>query len=174
MKLSITEEFLCDLYNILEKADDIADFLLNHRAIKFMPGPKNPIFEKYRHDKNRKNFRKLLHYAKKRGYIKIKNLKGNIAIMLTKNGLDKVLKASCKIDQGVERKDGKWIMLIFDIPVRHKKARSLMSSVLKNLRYQLLQQSVWVTPYDIYEKTEKLLRLYALDKYVKIFLIEKV
>lgn len=38
----------------------------------------------------------------------------------------------------------------------------------------MFQQSVWITSYDVSEKTEKLMQLYSLDKYVKIFLIEKI
>ena len=63
-------------------------------------------------------------------------------------------------------------MVIFDIPQTHKKARNLLRSVLKNLGYKMFQQSVWVTPYDVSEKTETLLQHYSLDKYVKIFLTE--
>ena len=73
-----------------------------------------------------------------------------------------------------KRKDGKWIMLTFDIPEKHTKARSLLRSVLYNLGYKMFQQSIWITPYDVSEKTEKLLQLYSLDQYVRIFLIEEL
>ena len=65
-------------------------------------------------------------------------------------------------------------MLIFDIPTKHKKARILLRSILYNLGYKLFQKSVWITPYDVSEKTEKLLQLHSLDGYVKIFLIEEI
>ena len=42
------------------------------------------------------------------------------------------------------------------------------------LEYKMFQQSVWISPFDISDKTEKLLQMYALDKYVKIFLIEEL
>jgi hypothetical protein len=38
----------------------------------------------------------------------------------------------------------------------------------------MLQQSVWVCPYDVLEETEAILRKYSLDEYVKLFLIEEV
>ena len=65
-------------------------------------------------------------------------------------------------------------MVIFDMPAKHRKARDLMRSVLKNLGYKLFQQSVWITPYDVSDKTEKLLQYHSLEKYVKIFLVEKM
>lgn len=174
MKLTLTDKFLWDIYGILEKTEDVAAFILNPRAIKFMPGPKNPIFEKYRHDKNRAKFSKLVYYAKRNNYIRVESLKGKQAIILTKEGLSKALKASFEIEGRKKRKDGKWVMLIFDIPQKYKKSRELLRGVLHNLGYKLLQQSVWVTPYDVSEKTEKLLQFYSLDNFVKLFLIEEM
>ena len=95
-------------------------------------------------------------------------------VVLTKEGLGKILKASFKIEKKNKRKDGKWVMLIFDIPQKYKKSRELLRGVLHNLGYKLLQQSVWVTPYDVSEKTEKLLQFYSLDNFVKLFLIEEM
>ena len=65
-------------------------------------------------------------------------------------------------------------MLIFDMPSKNRKKRDLMRSILINLGYKMFQQSVWITPYDVSEKTEKLLQLYSLDNYVKILLIEEI
>ncbi len=174
MKLRVTDEFLWDIYSALEKVGDVVDFTLNPHAVKFMPGHNNPIFAKYRHDKNKKAFHDLVYYAKRKGFIAVKNLEGKKAIMLTKEGLSKALKASFIMKGKKKRKDGKWAMLIFDVPEKYRKSRNLLRSVLHNLGYKMFQQSVWITPYDVSEKTEKLLQMYSLDKYVKIFLIEEI
>lgn len=175
MKLSITDEFLWDVYKFLEKAGDVADFTFKAPTMRnFLPGPKNPIYKKYRHDKNKRKFDNLIYYLKRKGYIKTKNLESKQAIMLTKEGMSKALRASFTLEEAKKRKDGKWVMLIFDMPARNKKARNLLRSILVNLGYKMFQQSVWISPYDISEKTEKLLQFYLLDKYVKIFLIEKL
>ncbi|OGZ63303.1 MAG: CRISPR-associated endonuclease Cas2, partial [Candidatus Staskawiczbacteria bacterium RIFCSPHIGHO2_01_FULL_36_16] len=85
------------------------------------------------------------------------------------------LKSSFKFSETRKRrKDGKYIMLIFDVPVKNIKARNLLRSVLQNLGYKLFQQSVWICPFDVFEKTEKLLQMYSLEKYVKLFLIEEL
>lgn len=173
-KLSITDEFLWDIYNILEKAGDVLDFVLNPNAIRHMSHIKNPIFEKYRHNGNKAKFKSLVHYAKISGYITVKNLEGNKAIMLTKEGLNKALKASFIMEGKNKRKDSKWVMLIFDVPEKYRKSRDLLRSILYGLEYKMFQQSVWVTPYDVSDKTEKLLQMYDLDKFVKLFLIEEI
>ena len=95
-------------------------------------------------------------------------------MILTREGISKALKAGFASEKRVKRKDGKWIMLMFDIPQTHRKARGLLNSILINLGYKMFQQSVWITPYDVSEKTEKLLQMYNLDKFVKIFLIEEI
>ena len=95
-------------------------------------------------------------------------------MIITKLGISKALRASFKLGKAKKRKDGKWAMLIFDIPQKHRKSRDLLRSILLNLGYELFQQSVWVTPYDVSEKTEKLLQTHSLDRYVKIFLIEEL
>jgi len=65
-------------------------------------------------------------------------------------------------------------MVIFDIPQKLNKSRNFLRSILKNLGYKMFQQSVWITPYDVSEKTEKLLQEYSIDQYVKIFIIEEL
>lgn len=176
MRISITDKFLWDVYNFLSNANEAAHPLLRHRPsiYMFIPGSENPIYVKYRKEKGRKEFNKIIYYLKTRGYIKAKNLKNNKAVILTKEGISKALKASFKLSQREKRKDGKWIMIAFDIPQKNKKARALLRSILCNLGYKIFQQSVWVSPYDVSDKTEKLLQLHSLDKYVKIFLIEEI
>jgi hypothetical protein len=175
MKLSITDKFLWDVYKFLNGAAEVAHFVFQRPTMgNFLPGPKNPIYKKYRNDKNKRKFNNLIYYLKRKGYIETKNFKNKNAILLTKEGINKALRASFMLEAAKKRKDGKWIMIIFDMPQKHKKARSLLRSILINLGYKLFQQSAWISPYDISEKTEKLLQFHHLDSYTKIFLIEKM
>ena len=179
MKISITDQFLWDIiYPFFSAADSIADILTSnkYKQISIMLGDENPVIKKYKADKRKKQFRDLIYYLKTNNYIKVNNLQGKRAIMLTKKGIGKAIKVRFRIEDTKlqKRKDGKWIMIIFDIPQNHNKARSLLRSILQNLGYKLFQHSVWVTPYDVSDKTEELLQWYSLDQYVKVFLIEKV
>jgi len=173
MKLPVTDKFLWDIYSAIDKTGDILHFITKPPTMaNYLPGPRNPVFEKYKKQNGREKFSQLIYHLKRNNYIKVENLKGKKAIILTKRGLNKALKVSFKIENKVKRKDGKWIMLIFDIPEKYNKSRTLLGSILHNLGYKMFQQSVWVTPYDVSNKTEKSLQLYSLDKFVKIFLIE--
>lgn len=176
MKIRITEKFLWDVYAFLEKTGDAADFIFSssYKKGRILTGGENPIFRKYRHDMGSRRFSKLVHGLKERNYIQAENVKGKVAVSLSKKGISKVLRTGFSSHDRKKRKDGKWIMVIFDVPQNHPKARSLLRSILKNLGYKLFQQSVWVTPYDVSEKTEKLLQMHYLDRYVRIFLTEEL
>jgi|SRR3989344_1127375 len=175
MKISVTDKFLWDIYKFLNGAGEAVNFMLQRPTMgNFLPGPKNPIYRKYRSAKNKRRFNNLIYYLKKRGYVSVKNLQGRQGLILTKEGIGRALKASFALEERERRKDGKWVMIIFDIPQNHKKARNLLRSILKNLGYKLLQQSVWVSPYDISKRTEELLQLHYLERYVKIFLIQEL
>lgn len=177
IKLPITDQFLLDvIYPFVSASDDIINFLTSdkYQRIDIMFGNENPVINHYRKSKNRAQFDRALQYLKRNNYIYIKDLQGKKALMLTKKGISKALKASFKSKNKQKRLDGKWIMIAFDVPQKYHKARNLLRSVLKNLGYKIFQQSVWVTPYDVSEKTETLLQYYTLDKYVKIFLIEEL
>lgn len=176
--MKLTDQFLWDIYNYLEKIRDGTKFVLRRRQTLYdvLPGPKNPIFDKYQKEANKRQFNNLVYFLKKNNYIKVKNLQGKKAIIITKKGKDKALKSRFKFESInlQKRKDGKWIMIIFDIPKKHNKSRNLLRSILQNLGYKMFQQSVWITPYNVSQKTEKLLQFYSLDNYIRIFLIEKI
>lgn len=175
MKIPITDKFLWDVYKFLNATGDFVKFSTQAPTMRnFLPGPKNPIYKKYRKEKNERQFSNFIYYLKRKGYIKVKNLGGKEAMILTKNGIEKAIKASFKLGEARKRKDGKWVMIIFDLPQNYKKGRDLLRSILRNLGYKLFQQSVWITPYDVSEKTENALQTHSLDKYVKIFLIEEI
>ncbi len=177
-KLPITDQFLWDILNTLSSVEDAGRFIF-HPARSMGDvgmGVDDPIYQKYRKILKPREFSKLIYWLKRNNYIKVKNLEGKKAVMLTGGGMDKAIKAACKAEVGKykRRKDGKWIMIIFDIPKRDERKRNLLRSVLQNFGYKILQKSVWVTPHDMYEKTENMLQYYSLDKYVKIFLIEEL
>ncbi len=176
IKLPITDKFLWDLYCFIEKADDVVDFMFSnkYRQASILRGDENPVFKQYRRKMGRIGFNTLIYRLKKNNFIKSKNLQGKSGVIITKEGFDKILKTSFKAKERNKRKDGKWIMITFDIPEKHKKARALLRSILKNLGFKIFQQSVWITPYDVSEKTERLLQSYSLDRYVRIFLIEEM
>lgn len=56
--------------------------------------------------------------------------------------------ASANLKKEQKRWDGRWRVLIFDVPERRRNVRNRMRRMLATLGFQPLQQSVWVYPYD--------------------------
>lgn len=52
--------------------------------------------------------------------------------------------------------DGKWRIVIFDIPEEKKKLREMLRRTLKNSGFKQLQRSVWVSPFDVLDEMEQL------------------
>lgn len=174
MKLPITDKFLFDLYNFTEGADEIFDLFGPLTMKEVCYSDLYRLKKKYARERTKKQFSRLVYYLKRKGYIKIKNLEQKKGIMLTRKGAEKVLKIRLKSTERKLRKDGKWQMIIFDIPEEKRHLRDLLRENLYILEYKMLQQSVWVCPYDVLKETEGILRRYNLDQYVKLFLIEEI
>ena len=174
MKLPITDKFLLNLHDHMEKLDKTFD-IFAYKTIEDAYCPAlYELKKQYERQKNKQKFSQLIYRLKRNGYIKIKNLKQNEGIILTKKGAEKVLKAKLKMKDKKKRSDGKWQMIIFDIPEEKRFLRDLLREKLLFLGYKMLQKSIWICPYDVQKETEFILRKYSVDPYVKLFLIEEI
>ncbi len=174
MKLPITDKFLLNVYNYTEKLDKTFD-IFAYKTIKEAYCPAlYDLKKQYERQKNKQKFSQLIYRLKKNGYIKIKNLEQNEGVMLTKRGAEKVLKVKLKTERKKRRSDEKWQMIIFDIPEEKRFLRDLLREKLRLLEYKMLQQSIWVCPYNVQKETELILRKHSLDLYVKLFLIKEI
>ncbi len=66
--------------------------------------------------------------------------------------------------------DGRWRLVIFDIPEKNKEQRNAFRSYLKHLGFSQVQQSVWAHPYPCQKEIGTLCELYNLTPYVSIFI----
>ena len=135
------------------------------------------FWEELKRKKRRRQFHQFVNYLKRHGYIKIENLQGKRAILLTPKGKQKALKTKFKLKKPEylrKRKDGRWIMIIFDIPEKKRKYREGFRKLLYSLGFQKLQKSVWISPYEVSRELEEIVRIYQIDAYIRTFLIEEV
>ena len=176
MQLPFTEKFLWEIYKLIENIDKSYD-LFAPKSMKYAlcPGLYS-LRRSYEKQKARTNFSKFINYLKANRYIKIKELENKSAIALTPKGARKVLKIKLNTERekAQKRKDGKWQMVIFDIPEHKKKTRDIFRKYLRYLGYQPLQKSIWVCPFDVYEETKNLVENYFITPCVRFFLIEEV
>ena len=174
MKLPISDQILWSVFNFLNTIHKTYSSL-NPRSLKNVIFPEmSEIRRRIKLEKDIKYFSQVIYYLKKKGYIHVEKLSGKQGVLLTKKGDERVLRIQRKLGFQPKRKDGKWQMIIFDIPEEKKKLRELLRSTLRFFGYEYLQDSVWVCPYDVEKETEKFLQENSLDEYVRVFLIEEI
>jgi len=63
--------------------------------------------------------------------------------------------------------DGKWRVVIFDIPEKLKTSRNALRDKLKELGFHKLQKSVFVFPYECKDEIDFVVEFFNLRKYVR-------
>lgn len=181
IKLPFTEKFLWDLYNFKNKTGDIINKIIPKKyGLPFSDfnifrdeweNNKNNYKKK---KKNRNYFNKLIYDLKQRGYLKTLKVQDNSAIMITSKGIEKIFAIKIKLIDKELRKDGKWQMVLFDIPENKRRNRDYFRNGLRYLGYKMLQKSIWVCPYDTLKETKELIKKYNLKSWVELLLVNKI
>lgn len=70
--------------------------------------------------------------------------------------------------------DGKWRLVMFDIPMRFTKGREALRRHLKELDFYQFQKSAWIYPYPCEDEIIFIADFFSLGKYVKILTVETV
>lgn len=173
-KLRFTEEFLWQLHELLETANDVTK-TLRPRSLKEIVNPEwRELRLVYKKKKRKRSFSKFISYLKRMDYIRTPAGESVGVIHLTLKGKKKALEGEKKLRVLPTRKDGKMIMLMYDIPKRKQRVRQAFRGALEFLGYQMLQKSVWVSEKDVLEETEETVREYGLGDCVNLFVIEKI
>ncbi|MEK9147390.1 MAG: hypothetical protein AAB593_00520 [Patescibacteria group bacterium] len=174
IKIPITDKFLWSIYDIISGVVNTSDaFSIKGINDVAAPGMKREYL-KYRKKMDRIQFSRFISYLKSRGYINTPEINGVKSIMITQKGIEKVLIAKNKCGKLKLRKDKKWQMILFDIPENKRTKRELFRAKLKKLGYKNLQKSVWVSPYDVLEKTQDIIKSLSIVDYVRLLVVEKV
>lgn len=101
---------------------------------------------------------------------------GTVKVILTKKGNKYALEY--KIDEIEIKKpeiwDGKWRMVIFDIPEKRRSARDALRRKLRELGFKELQKSVFIYPYSCEEEIEFIVEFFQIRWYVRYAEISKI
>lgn len=60
--------------------------------------------------------------------------------------------------------DGKWLIVVFDIPEKRKRDRNILRNKLYELGFGRLQRSVFISPFNVYEDLVEFLESWGLSK----------
>jgi len=178
MRLPITEQFLWELYNLIEGVENLQpDFLRQPITIKKAVCPEiYKMRQIYERKRRRKDFSKLISYLRKKRWIKTRGIREKKAIIVTDRGKKKILKIRNKLLLSLpkkKRKDEKWTMIAFDIPEKKRRVRNYLREKLIEFGFQKFQQSIWISPYDILKEIQEIVQNLRIEKNVKFFLVEE-
>lgn len=122
------------------------------------------IFQKRRIPK--KKLINAFYYLKKKGLLELKKEGHDVSIALTKEGRKRAGKYQID-DLKLERPkkwDGKWRVIIFDIPNSKNIIRNIFRKKLKEFGFYLLQKSIWIYPFSCKEEVDFLREFLGASK----------
>lgn len=118
---------------------------------------------------NKKDLKKEIRNLYKSKIIKIEeNPDGSSTYVLSDKGKIKALTYRFQ-DMRVKETswDGKWRVVIFDIPEKIKQGRNALREKLKELGFYELQKSIFVFPYECKDEIYFIIEFFNLKKYVR-------
>ncbi len=87
-----------------------------------------------------------------------------LAYQLTDAGKQKVIWESIRFDD--KKWDGKWRVVIFDVPEKRRQARDLLRASLKKWGFVHWQQSVWATEKNCTEVLRNFIKSVGIEDWV--------
>lgn len=121
--------------------------------------------------------RRTLRRLKKQKYVTVhESTDGNTTVTITNNGMVRALtyELNTLSIQKPTRWDGKWRVVIFDVPEKYKKFRDTFRMRLRQMGLYQLQKSVYVSPYPCFHEIEFLRELYGIAVTVVYLTVEKI
>lgn len=93
---------------------------------------------------------------------------------LTEKGVSDVRKFTLETLEikSMAKWDGKWRMVIFDIPEKYKKARGALRDKLKGMNFFPLQKSAWIYPFPCEAEITFLKDVFDINHFVEVLTLE--
>ena len=149
-------------------------------ALGFSRSPKNyfrilnEVAREWKDIERKRLFGVVREFYKERIIDYKENKNGTVEIVLTKEGKKRALKY--QIDEIKIKKpnkwDGKWRMVIFDIPEKKKKVREVLRNKLKDLGFKELQKSVFVCPYECEDEIDFIVEVFEIRPWVRFLKVD--
>lgn len=125
---------------------------------------------------DRQKFSQLLYQLKKQKLIEIYEGQKGKFMQLTNKGRKKLkpyVLEKLKI-KSPSHWDGKWHLVIFDIPIDKNQARDVLRQTLERLGFLNLQKSVYVYPFNCFSEINFLRSLYEVESYVNYIIADHI
>jgi len=119
--------------------------------------------------------RTALHRLKYKKLVYCERQRGKIIFALTEDGEKAAEKIKYKLGKNKPKKwDGKWRVIVFDVPEKLRGKRDLLRRELNNFGFMQLQRSVWVYPHPLPKEFIDLWKAADIFKHCVIFEADKM
>lgn len=120
-------------------------------------------------DLKKSKLSKALKRLREGGLIKQVKIKDDLIFKLTESGKE-------LISDGFEEKDwdGKWRIVIFDIPEQKRVIRNLFRRNLKKWGFKHLQKSVWISKRRVFDKLNFYIKDLGIEKWVIVMEVDRL
>lgn len=104
------------------------------------------------------------------------NPDSSVTIILTNKGKEKALTYNIEtmIIAQPKRWDGKWRMVLFDIPERRRDARDALRSTLRRLGFYEYQKSVFIYPHHCQDEMDYVIEFFRVRPYVRLIIVHQM
>src|SRR3989344_6709303 len=118
---------------------------------------------------------RIIKRLQKQEMISIQENKDSITIEITEKGKHRVLEYDFEnIKRKAKKRDGKWRLIIFDIPEGKKRNRDAFRKKLLQLGCIWLQDSVFVSAFPCKDEVDFLSNYLEISDYVTVAVVEKI
>ncbi len=109
----------------------------------------------------------------RRGYIKLEDKNAKRFLKITRKGEMEALFAKALLPRQ-DKWDGKWRLVMFDIPEQAREKRDKLRWLLKKNNFFPLQASVFISPYALNREAILFLKRAGLISYIRILKVEEM
>ena len=161
-------------------ARQILMFLVDFATVSFSMAYKSPMARKSIRDYwrwrefDRERFSSSIYRLKKCKLIRIYTEGKKKYLELTPKGLERVGKYTIA-EMAIDRPkiwDQKWRIVIFDIPDSRRRFRDILRDKLQRLGFILLQESVFIYPFECKKEIDYICEYYLIRPYLKYIIAD--
>lgn len=120
--------------------------------------------------------KKSLTKLKKDRFLRIEKRGKDYVLVLTEKGRKRVLRGKIEAVQIPKPKnwDGKWRVVLFDIPEQYKKGREALRWKLKELGFYHLQKSCFVHPFECSDEIDFISEFFGVSEHINYVVAESL
>lgn len=145
----------------LEKAVDgyirLEDFLYHPGYYAYSNGWEYPL--------KKSNLSKVLKHLREKGWVEFTD-DSSLLIRFTDKGKEKAVLAKILLEE--DKWDGRWRMVLFDIPEKRRVVRDVLRAKLKSWGFMPWQQSIWITKKNCTKPLREFIKNVGIKEWVKV------